>query len=54
MWNITILDFVDARFRYTDEVKRCAAHSSQSTGRSILFSDQVVLVDDGQPVVVAI
>jgi len=51
MWNI-ILDF-DARFWCTDEVKRSAAHSSQSTRRTILFSDQVVLVDDGQPVVVA-
>ena len=31
----------------TDEVKGSAAHSSQSKGRSILFSDQLGLVDDG-------
>ena len=38
----------------TDEVKRSApAHSDQLTGRSILFSEHVVLVDDGQPIVVA-
>ena len=36
----------------TDEVKRSApAHSGQLTGRSILFSEHVVLVDDGQSTV---